>query len=481
MILKLYGYLLYIFIRNAVKFRLHFLFLISITAIYGILNGLFPVLATSALKHKSIASIMTLLIGRMLHNIYPQIKNILTYKTINSIIKDVKIYSVDTYIKSNSDNIENLGKIKRLPSHIYQLINSSSNILVYFVTLIIQIYFLRNFNILPLLIFSAIYFILFTLSIKHWIPMLKNSYTQDDNANFKAIATLEYKNQFANSPELLKHEVTSAINDEYHAYNKQTLYIRVCTLLTTLFLYSSYSIWIYLYFQTATLQVIISGVIFINCITKISNVFRLIIGLLYGMTLNFTNSSKPRNIQFDKITANNLSFQYDKPIFSNLSFQIIQNQWTRITGENGAGKTTLCKIISGILIPNNGVIQNGDFVLNQENQAIWKKHIIYKIKTLEIFEYELKQLKHNDQWLEFFKDYTYLLDQRKFSTGEKNFLSISAMIIYKTPWVVILDECLDCIDSSKRTLLTSFLKAHFSTLIFISQHENFQYDQTIIL
>lgn len=69
--------------------------------------------------------------------------------------------------------------------------------------------------------------------------------------------------------------------------------------------------------------------------------------------------SKAASIEY---RGDNLSFRYrnSNKGFSDLSFHLTSGTITAVTGKNGCGKTTLCKIICGLLTPNEGTLfENG--------------------------------------------------------------------------------------------------------------------------
>ncbi|QEK38360.1 ATP-binding cassette domain-containing protein [Candidatus Cytomitobacter primus] len=483
--LRLYYNLLSIYFTNANKFPLRFILIIITIAFYSFSSGILPLLLQYAFANQSKISIFFIIHNKLFVNIYPQIINLLIYPIINSIIKDSKEFSLKTYIKSNENNVKELGQIKRLSEHVHKIINSSFNIISYALAFLIQFNLFRNSKIYTFLPAIPIYFIIFHYGVKKWIPMIKSAYKEDDNVNLKSIFTIKYKNQFQKSNALMNQEIGESLNQEYKAYNKQILYIRSFTLIINILIYTYFSIWTYCNLASLDMVHIISGSMMINCIIRIFNVYRFILGLLYGIELDLTKNQTHSAVPFKNILANNISFSYKgRRIIQNLSFEVKSNQWIKISGQNGSGKTTLCKLIAGILIPDSGSIINGhvdiNFCLNTENQDIWKQNITYKPQDLIVFEYELSQLKQSKVWLNFFPEYKYLLDQTNFSSGEHNFLNISALIIYEPKWLVILDESLDCIDEVKREKLLRFLQKHCKNLIAVTQH-NMEHDYEIKL
>ncbi len=480
MILKFCLRLFSLFIQSAMKFKLNLLALSIALSLYSIFTSMLPSITSNAFKSKSFVSIMLFILCQAIRNIYPQIKHIFTYKIINSIIKDYKNWATKSYIRKDN-NTKSLGQIKRMPEHVHKLIHTLINIFLHLSIIITQGFILRNANIFSLIVIIVAYISLFCIMIYGWIPLLKNSYFKDNNAHFKSITALKYNNHFFNSNALFEKEVSHPINEEYNAYNSQSFFIRIYTLIITAFLYSCYATWVCIYFDSLTFVYILSSLTFVHYIIKFFNLIRLIVGLLYGIHFNIVEEKECANIEFCSIDIESLYFKYKNIVLNNLSLSILPNKWTRIIGENGAGKTTLCKIISGALLPHEGMVQNGTFVLNKNNQFNWKKNVFYKPKDLKVFEYELSELKKCKIWMSYFSNYSHLLDQSDFSEGENNFLSISALIIYPKPWFVILDECLDCIDKEKMEKLEKFMKNNFPTLIFTSQNNVPVFDNIISL
>ncbi|MEI6821097.1 MAG: ABC transporter ATP-binding protein [Bacteroidota bacterium] len=64
------------------------------------------------------------------------------------------------------------------------------------------------------------------------------------------------------------------------------------------------------------------------------------------------------------ITINDLAFSYKKkkPLFNNLNLKLSEGRIHGLLGKNGAGKTTLLKLISGLLFPDDGIINTMGYV-----------------------------------------------------------------------------------------------------------------------
>lgn len=113
----------------------------------------------------------------------------------------------------------------------------------------------------------------------------------------------------------------------------------------------------------------------------------------------------------------NISYSYKKffkkqIVFKNLSIFFKENKINIITGPNGRGKTTLLKIISGLIIPDNGSVYIDNKEIDFKNfpysifhisttpqrQFFWqlraKENIEFysKIKDIKYTEHELKEI-----------------------------------------------------------------------------------------
>ncbi|QEK37858.1 ABC transporter ATP-binding protein [Candidatus Cytomitobacter indipagum] len=484
MIFPLYIRLIKIFLHNAMKFKLRFLLLILISAIYIASNGIFPLLLYSVFVDKSTISAFIIINKKLLTNAYPQLRNLLTYKAFNAIIIDAKSHAVKTYISSDGDKSVELGQIKRLSDHMHRIINSSFNFSIHLFSFALHGLIMYRSNILLYLIPAFIsYSIFYVFAIIKWTPMIKKAYAADNATNSQSILAIKYKESFHQSSSLFQDEVTTKLQKEYNAYNKQVIYIRSFALIINISLYAFFSILIYFNVPAKMESIyIMHGAMMIGQITKLFGLSRHIIGLLHGINLDIKHKKNEcKNIIFSNIQAQNISFNYDdRNIIKNLSFSIQPNECILIFGNNGSGKTTLCKLISGIFLYKSGIMKNGNFELNQENQNIWRSHIIYKEKDLIVFESELEQLKNNKKWIEFFPEKNYLLDQKQFSSGEHNFLSLSASILHKKIWALVMDESLNCIDIKTGNKLIQFLKMHIPSIIISSQHE-IEHDKIIKL
>lgn len=73
------------------------------------------------------------------------------------------------------------------------------------------------------------------------------------------------------------------------------------------------------------------------------------------------------------IELNNISFRYDEAernALSNVNLKVYPDEWIAIIGPNGSGKSTLAKIINGLLVPAEGVVQVNGIEVDEE--TVWE-------------------------------------------------------------------------------------------------------------
>lgn len=174
----------------------------------------------------------------------------------------------------------------------------------------------------------------------------------------------------------------------------------------------------------------------------------------------------------------NISYSYKKffkkhIVFKNLSIFLKENRVNIITGSNGRGKTTLLKIISGLIVPDNGSIYIDNKETNfkkfpydifyisttPQRQFFWqlssKENIEFysKIKDIKYTEYELKEalkiLNLSEKYL-----------NSKFgelSDGNKLKISLCMAVLSKKRFI-LLDEPFSHLDATTVDNLKEYIK-----------------------
>jgi ABC-type nitrate/sulfonate/bicarbonate transport system ATPase subunit len=73
------------------------------------------------------------------------------------------------------------------------------------------------------------------------------------------------------------------------------------------------------------------------------------------------NEHQERDIYVDKLTANHISVSYEgSKIIEDISIELNKGEIVCLLGVSGAGKTTLFNVISGLLIPETGMVKLDD-------------------------------------------------------------------------------------------------------------------------
>ncbi len=124
----------------------------------------------------------------------------------------------------------------------------------------------------------------------------------------------------------------------------------------------------------------------------------------------------------NEIRVKNISFTYpgtDKKVLDNISFDIHKGETIALVGENGAGKSTLVRILTGLLLPDEGEVQvDGEniFEVSPESRfknlsAVFQKYIKYQMIVRENVTISMDE--ENDEKL------TECLEKSEFSMDER--------------------------------------------------------------
>jgi ABC-2 type transport system ATP-binding protein len=166
----------------------------------------------------------------------------------------------------------------------------------------------------------------------------------------------------------------------------------------------------------------------------------------------------------------------------NLSLNIQSGQIFGLLGPNGAGKTTTIRMIMGIILPDNGVIQifdqpNSLMVLDQVGYLPEERGVYKKMKVNDVLNFfgEIKGMKKSDiskqtdYWLKRF-DLTDWQDKKveDLSRGMQQKLQIIVTIMHQ-PQLIILDEPFAGLDPVNTALVKDLIlefKEKGKTIIF---------------
>lgn len=212
-------------------------------------------------------------------------------------------------------------------------------------------------------------------------------------------------------------------------------------------------------------------------------------------------SSQKKNIKFEKIKLENVSFGYPDKSFltlKNINLVINKNDKIGLLGETGSGKTTLINLISGLISPSEGNInffENSKEKKLQNNLLDWQNTLgyvsqnIYLADQTFLFNITFKNLgksvdqKKVDHLLKILNLKNLIENQEdgintkvgergiKLSGGQIQRIGI-ARALYSEPEILILDEATNSLDeSTEKVVLDSIFKEmENKTIISISHN-----------
>lgn len=177
----------------------------------------------------------------------------------------------------------------------------------------------------------------------------------------------------------------------------------------------------------------------------------------------------------------------DEIVLKDCNLEIEENSISAITGKNGAGKTTLLKLISGLLLPDDGQIFIDKYEITQ-NRVIAKKYVSIALNTDGGF-YPYLTLKENLVFyskiyrrnLDDFNEFIKILQLKDFL--DKKFFVCSSGIkvkfwllvcIMKDSKVMLIDELTKSVDVETQNEIYQLIKIlkykYKKTIIFVSHN-----------
>lgn len=212
------------------------------------------------------------------------------------------------------------------------------------------------------------------------------------------------------------------------------------------------------------------------------------------MELNYFNNFRLCNkISLISIHTKNLGKRFGREwIFRGLNLDLKRSDKLVITGSNGSGKSTLLQILSGYVLPTEGVVTWKDTIDNEISKENIFKHVSIASPALELIEEfkPLELIKHQRCFKSFQGNLSdldlieiSLLNPHKnkviknFSSGMKQRLKLTLAVLADAP-LLLLDEPIINLDHNGIAWYKELIKtrALHKTIIVCSNKQKDEYE-----
>lgn len=189
-----------------------------------------------------------------------------------------------------------------------------------------------------------------------------------------------------------------------------------------------------------------------------------------------------------KVTLKNVSFSYgEKTVLRNINLEIKENSKVAFVGETGSGKSTIIKLISGLISPQDGIVEiDGKDLLKLQLDSYYD-HLSYLSQDSPIFDGTLKENIVFDKEIadekiievlklvELEKFYSKLKNGLQTELGEKGILISGgerqrialARLFFDDSKIIILDEATSAMDNITEEKVMKVITEKLSNKTFI--------------
>ncbi len=178
----------------------------------------------------------------------------------------------------------------------------------------------------------------------------------------------------------------------------------------------------------------------------------------------------------DIISIKNLNFKYNEVlVLEKVNLNIKNGEWVTLVGPNNSGKTTLVKLLSGLLLVDDGItIDNmklnkdnltsirknmGAIFSNVDNQFVTetvRQEIAFSLENLAYDQGEI-DFRINEIAINLRIDNILDSDPHNLSGGEKKKVALASVLV-TNPKILIFDEAFSMIDNHERESILDLLK-----------------------
>ncbi len=188
-------------------------------------------------------------------------------------------------------------------------------------------------------------------------------------------------------------------------------------------------------------------------------------------TVRFRIPESPRSGK-SVIALEHVSFSYDgTPLFNDVHFSLSRGDRTALVGPNGVGKTTLLKLLTGILMPDEGSrilghnVTPAYYAQHQSEQLIEHNTILEELKRVAMDETEETLRTMLGSFL--FRGDEVKKKVAVLSGGEKARLALAKLLI-RPANLILMDEPTNHLDIPSRDVLADALSSYDGTLILVT-------------